>query len=272
MPNYDPQTDELVTLYKKAIAKLLAELERFDITDYSRKNTQELLKSIGAIISQLDEGSAEWVEENIPKAVASGTAEALVALGIFATFSQALPAVKLSPINKALISAVVLDTNADLLAVTQNVSRRVKATVRQVVAESMRENLAQGINGRQSMNRTIKTGLQQKLGKSLNTAIVDAGGRRWDPAVYVDMVSRTKMMRAHIDSTINEAVDRDVYYGVISSHGAKDACRNWEGRVVKLIESAPGDYPYVGNLVGSREIWHPRCRHTVSPIRIPDRV
>jgi len=86
----------------------------------------------------------------------------------------------------------------------------------------------------------------------------------------VDMVSRTKMMRMTMDATINEAVDREAYYGVISSHGARDACRNWEGKIVKLVADAPGDYPYYGNLP-TREIFHPRCSHVISPVRRPDR-
>lgn len=73
-----------------------------------------------------------------------------------------------------------------------------------------------------------------------------------------------------MEATINEAVADEAYYGVISSHGAKDDCANWEGKIVKLVPNAPGDYPYIGDLP-NREIFHPRCRHTISPIRRPDR-
>lgn len=194
-----------------------------------------------------------------------------MSLGVADTATEAMQIVKFNRVNKELVAAAVADTQADLLAVTQNIDRRVKATIRQVVADAMRKNLAQGINGRKTMNADIISGLRGRLGESLNTRIIDSAGRnRWKLGEYVDMVSRTKMMRITNEATINEAIDREAYYGVISSHGAKDLCRNWEGKIVKLVEEAPGDYPYYGNLP-NREIFHPNCKHTISPIRRPDR-
>jgi hypothetical protein len=73
------------------------------------------------------------------------------------------------------------------------------------------------------------------------------------------------------ESAINDALGRNAYYGIISSHGASDLCRNWEGRIVKLTPDAEGDYPYYGALP-NREIFHPRCKHVVSPVRRPDRL
>jgi hypothetical protein len=194
----------------------------------------------------------------------------MVALGVAETVDEAMKIAKFNRVNSELVKAVVADTQADLLAVTQNVDKRVKATVRQVTAEVMRDNLSKGINGRKTMNRQTLEKLRGKLGDSVNTGIIDAGGRKWKPQVYVDMVTRTKMMRATNDATINEALGRDAYYGVISSHGAKDACRNWEGKIVKLVSDAPGDYPYYGDLP-NREIFHPNCKHTISPVRDPNR-
>lgn len=37
---------------------------------------------------------------------------------------------------------------------------------------------------------------------------------------------------------------------------------------MKLTRDAPGSYPYIGDLP-SREIFHPNCRHTLSPVRDP---
>lgn len=267
---FDPQVEAIVNQYKKAVEQIKAKLNGFALTDFSRANQLATLKSISDILSSLNEESAKWATENIPVAARTGVADAIVSLGVVNTFEEAIQIVKFNRVNKELVAAAIADTQADLLAVTQNIDRRVRSSVRQVVADSMRQNLAQGINGRRTMNADILSGLRGKLGDSLNTGIIDSAGRRWKPEVYVDMVSRTKMMRTTMDASINEAIDREAYYGVISSHGAKDACANWEGKVVKLVPDAPGDYPYIGDLP-NREIFHPRCRHTVSPIRRPDR-
>jgi ubiquitin-protein ligase len=139
-------------------------------------------------------------------------------------------------------------------------------------AEVLRGNLSRGVNGRKTMNADAITRLRQRLGDSLNSGIIDASHRRWKPSVYVDMATRTKMMRLMLEATATEAISRDVLYGVISSHGAKDRCGPWEGRIVKLTADAPGDYPLLDDLYGGGNgIFHPNCKHTVSAIRDPSK-
>jgi hypothetical protein len=262
--SYDAEVAALTDAYKQAVADILAELDRIDVTDISRANSAAALTEVSRILAGLNAESATWVAENIPLAARAGVLSALTALSI----GDAADIARFSRINSEMVKAVVADTQADLLAVTQNVERRVRSAVRQVTAESMRANMAAGITGRRTMNRDILGGLRKTLGDSVNTGIIDAAGRRWRPEVYVDMVTRTKMMRAQIDATINEAVGRDVMYGRISRHGATDACAKWEGKYVKLVPDAPGDFPYISELP-RREIFHPNCKHVVSPIRVP---
>lgn len=268
-PNYDYDVKKLVSYYVKAIEAILRELESMDLTDMRRANTLAVLQSVGDILAELDADASEWAEVHIEKAAADGIVRAIVALGVVETEAEAKLIVKFNRVNKELVKAAAADTQADLMAVSQNIDRKVRGAIRQVTAEVLRANLPKGINATQSLKRDIVAGLRKTLGDSVNTGIVDAGGRRWKPHTYADMLVRTKMMQAHKEATINEAVSRGVYYGIISGHNAIDACRNWEGKTVKLIESAPGDYPFIGTLP-KREIFHPYCRHTVSPIRRPD--
>lgn len=250
-PVYDYEIERLVRAYKNAIAAILAELDRIDIANMSRALSAAALVEVTKILRDLNEESAAWVAENIPQAVRDGLLTALISLDV----EDAEKVAKFSRINRELVAAAVADTQADLLAVTQNVERRVRTAVRQVTAESMRANLAKGVNGRRTISADILAGLRKKLGDSVNTGIIDAAGRRWRPEVYVDMVARTKLSSAHRDATINEALGRGAMYGRISRHGATDACRFWEGRIIKLVRDAPGDMPYVGDLP-RREIFH----------------
>lgn len=270
MPNYDYETEKLVRAYKQAVEDIFRELDRLDITSISRDNGIAALSEVARILSALDKESAEWVRVNVPLAASNGIADAIYVLGTASTIEEARSIARFNRMNKAMTNAVIADTQEDLLAVTRNVKRRVRNAVRKVTAESMRANMAKGVNGRRTINRDILTRLRKTLGDSLNTGIIDAAGRRWKPEVYVDMVTRTKTMFAHMEGTINEAVAREVYYGRISRHGAKDACGLWEGRIVKLTSDAPGDYPYLEDLRGRRDIFHPRCRHLVSPVRTPE--
>lgn len=269
-PTYDYEITKLLTYYEKALRDVNAELNRIDLADIDRAQVLAVQKEIATIISELDETSAQWVATNIPIAVTDGVVHAILSLGVVETVEEAQAIVKFNRLNRELVKTAVADTQADLLQVTQNVSRKVRNTIRETTAEVLRTNLTQGVNATATLKREIMRDLRQKLGDSLNTGIIDASNRRWKPQVYVEMVVRTKMSSAQREAAINDGVSRGALYGVISSHGAKDACRRWEGRVIKLTPDAPGDYPYIGALP-NREIFHPNCKHVVSPVRRPER-
>ncbi|MDR9852901.1 phage minor capsid protein [Paenibacillus sp. VCA1] len=263
-PTYERQIAALVRAYQKAIKAILGELDRLDIAYLSRANSAAALIEVTKILTELNKESAQWVSDNIPIAAREGVLTTLVSLDV----KDATKVAAFNKINREMVKAAVADTQADLLAVTKNVERRVRTAVRQVTAESMRANLAKGVNGRKTISRDILDGLRKKLGDSVNSGIVDAAGRRWKPEVYVEMVTRTKLAETHREAAMNEAIGRGALYARISRHGATDACQLWEGRIIKLTPDAPGDYPYIGDLP-RRQIFHPRCRHTITPIRDP---
>ncbi|MCU6709344.1 phage minor capsid protein [Paenibacillus sp. J5C_2022] len=262
---------DLAAAYKDAVKRIRAELLSMDLTDMSRANTAAALREVARILSALNKESAEWVATNIPEAARVGVVKAIIDLGVAESVEAAEKIAKFNRINSDMVAAAIADTQSDLLAVTQNIDRRTKATVRKVAADSFRANMAAGINGWRTISRDILAGLRAELGKAVDTGIIDSAGRRWKPEVYVDMVTRTKTAEMSRNAATNEAIQREAYYGVISRHGATDACREYEGKIVKLIPDAPGDYPYIGELP-RRKIFHPCCRHTVTPVRDPARV
>jgi Phage minor capsid protein 2 len=270
-PSYEYEVGQLVEYYKRAVRDILRELESVDLTDFQRANAQAVLADIADILAELDDNATAWVEENIPKAALDGVARAIVALGVVETVEEARTIAKFNKLNRELVKAIVADTQSDLLVVTQNMNRKVKAAIRQAVAESMRANMTKGINGRKTIRADIVAEMRKRLGDAVNTGIIDEAGRRWKPEVYAEMVTRTKMMQAHKEATRNEAISRDAFYGVISSHGATDACRNYEGKIVKLTPDAPGDFPYVDDLPRNK-VFHPNCKHIITPVRRIERL
>lgn len=267
-PNYEYDVEKLVSAYQKAINEILRELERMDLSQFNRANQLATLNSVGEILNGLNKEAGELAKLSIEKAAKDGVINAILSLGVVETVTEAEQIVAFNRVNKELVKAVIADTQSDLLAVTQNVDKKVRATVRKVSAEVMRNNLTRGINATVTLRREITAELRKQLGESVNTGIVDAAGRKWRPSKYVDVLVRTKMMEAHKEATINEALSRNVLYGVISRHGAKDACAKWEGKVVKLTRDAAGDFAYIGD-IPKNELFHPFCRHLVSPLRRP---
>ncbi|MDT2193394.1 phage minor capsid protein [Paenibacillus larvae] len=166
-----------------------------------------------------------------------------------------------------MVAAAIADTQADVLAVTQNVERKVRSAIKKAYADSVRENMAAGINGRRTISRDALDRMRQELGKSLDSGIIDAAGRRWRPDTCRDA-------NAHQDDEYVpgkrrrlSALERDVQYAIISRHGATDSCGNWEGKIIKLTAEAPGPYPTYDQLRATKEIFHPHCKHTFTPIR-----
>jgi hypothetical protein len=270
-PTYEHDIAILVGYYREALQKISNELNRIDLTNFERANLLVVQKEIADVLTDLDVRTSAWVASMIPKAAEDGIIASIIALGVAETVEEARTIVTLNRLNRDFIKTAIADTQDDLLQVTQNVSRKVRTTIRQVTAEAMRANLSQGINTTDSIKRDILRDLKQKLGDSLNTGIIDAANRRWKPEVYAEMVTQTKLAQTQRESAINDALGRNAYYGKISSHGAKDLCRNWEGKIVKLTPDAPGDYPYYGALP-NREIFHPNCKHVISPVRRPERI
>lgn len=270
-PTYEYEVARLVKYYEDALRQISRELERIDITNIQRAHMLAVQKEIASILGELDEKASAWVAANIPQAAEDGVVRAIVALGVVEAVEEAQKIVDFNRLNRDLIEMAVADTQDDLLQISQNVNRKVRTAIREVTAEAIRSNLTQGINASDPIKRDIVAELRKRLGDSINTGIIDASNRRWHPKVYAETVVLTKMAHTEREATMNEALSRGANYGVISRHGAIDACKNWEGKIVKLTPDADGPYPYVGSLP-RREIWHPRCKHVVTPFRRVDRL
>ncbi|WP_040932646.1 phage minor capsid protein [Paenibacillus larvae] len=267
VPSYDYDVDKLVSAYKRALQKVRNELNGIELVGMQRAIVTANIRRIERILTDLLDETDDWIQENIPKAAADGVVKTLIALEIVETVEEAIKAVKLSKISENMVAAAIADTQADILAVTQNVERKVRSAIKKAYADSVRENMAAGINGRRTISRDALDRMRQELGKSLDSGIIDAAGRRWRPDTYVEMLTRTKMMNTYREATTISALERDAQYAVISRHGATDACSNWEGKIIKLTAEAPGPYPTYDQLRATKEIFHPHCKHTFTPIR-----
>lgn len=265
--DYEYEINRLVKYYKQALINIQFELDTFLLSDMRRKQLKVTLVNVATILQTLDETTKAWLEENLQIAVEDGVINTILALEIADTLEEARKLATFSGLNEDYIKTVIADTYNDLAQITANTEKRVKVALRQVIGETARMNMAEGVNGVRTISKESYQKLQEKLQGSVNKVFVDASGRKWDTKTYVDTVVRTKMSEAHRESTINTSVERGKLYAQISRHGAKDACSKWEGRIVKLIREAEGDYPYVGDLP-TREIFHPRCKHFLIPVNL----
>lgn len=265
-PNYDYDVKRLVEAYEQALKDVQRELNALFLTDFERAQIIAVEKLIVHRLSDITKYSDEWASVAMTTATTNGIASTIYTLGLTSTYGEALKIVKFNKVNRRLIDAAIADTQAYLLAITQNIERQAKLAIRKATAEAMRHKLTRGINATQDLSKEIR----QRIVKATDVAIIDARGNRWKVGNYADMLARTKMMEAHKEASINEALSEGSLYGRISRHGAKDACSKYEGKIVKLVADAPGDYPYIGDLP-RKEIFHVNCKHLITPLRDPSK-
>ena len=265
-PNYDYDVTRLVKAYEQALKDVQQELNVLFLTDFERAQIIAVEKVIRSILSDMTKYGDEWATVAMTTAATNGIASTIYTLGLASTYEEALKIVKFNTANKRLIDAAIADTQTDLLAVTQNIERQAKLAIRKATAEAMRYKLTRGINATQDISKEIR----QRIVQATDVAIIDSRGRRWKVGNYADVIARTNMMNAHREASINEALSERSLYGRISRHGATDACRHYEGKIVKLVADAPGDYEYIGDIPRSK-LFHCCCKHLISALRDPSK-
>lgn len=269
-PTYEKDVQRLTSYYRKGfkeIVRLLKELNPNQVIEQRRYKA--LLQQISVILSQIDQKSAQWCQDVIQEAFEDAQARALASMGLVSTLAAARAQISTTEIVRNRAQQMIEDTMEDLLQATQNTDRKIKKIVREIVADSLRQNAIQNIGVRQNVkevyDRLLKHGFSQSIREETFVGIVDRAGRRWDLETYAKMVVKTKIQQAQIEGARLEALENDSDLAIISSHGAKDACSYFEGMIISMNGLTKG-YRTLADLRATNLIFHPNCQHTVHPI------
>lgn len=267
---YEPNLEQLAARISRRVRRsrreILAVLRTINFDKLTQTEQRRIIREIERILNGLDETFVEEVPKIIDEVYTHGRAKTLVALGLFPSIRAATKHIrsqkaKTSHAHRQFKSAIVETTMEDLLAMTQNTRRRVKAEVRRVAAEVFRLDEAVTSQRRDMTRRLHDAGI---------FAIRDAAGRRWSIENYTDVVIVTKMTQAHKEATMQEALEQGAGYVVVSEHGDScPKCEPWEGHLLRIDDSVPGDEPTLDDAI-AEGLMHPGCKHTVTPIRNPD--
>lgn len=274
-PKYDREVSRLTKEYKKALVEVtdrVVELATLPLSELDKRQTDSIVGQLSYVLKNLDEKNKEFVERNIKKAYQEGQAHAILELGDAESIYEASRLISFSTLSVDTLNSIMSDTYEDLLYATRHTEERVKRVVRSAVSDTMKSKAPQQL-GRRTMVREIKNELTKKgLSKKLTTdgwvGIVDRAGRRWNLNTYADMVVRTKLTQAYTEGKKQEGRERGYDLAVISSHGATDACSQFEGAIISMNGDTKG-YPTYDDLWNSNLIFHPNCKHSVSLTRDP---
>ncbi|GEK57115.1 hypothetical protein CHL76_02170 [Marinococcus halophilus] len=273
-PEYDKDMNHMIKTYKRATNDVLDEIVSLSTygedKEFQRAEMRKVLAYIASRLKTVDKETEEWVNEKIEMAFKNGQAETIVALGEAESFDDAIGAVAATDSILDARNQLITDTYNDLLQANKQMKEETIRMVRNVAKEEMSNQAAQD-KGR----KTTKKALRERFKEEGNIAIRDNKGRRWTLERYSEMVTRTKMLQAHVEGTRREAKNRNVDLAIVSSHNAKDACRHFEGQIISMNGETDGFMTYE-ELRRSNLIFHPNCRHKVTPIRsldiLPDNV
>lgn len=272
-PTYKKDAEKILKHYLRAreliIIQLLSLVEN-DGDDIKKNQQASMLRQVDKIINDMNAEVQTTIEEGILQNFKEGQAILSYSVEDYSTLSEATEGVGFSQLSRETVNKILEDTFSDLLSATQLTSKRTKQIVRRVVAEQMKVDMARA-RGRKIMKKGLieeltKQGLSKSIKEEGFVGIVDSRGRKWKLNRYVDMVVRTKYKQARVEGMRTQALEDGYDLAQVSSHGAKDSCRNYEGMIISMNGQTRG-YPTYQELRSSNKIFHPNCKHTIFPIR-----
>jgi hypothetical protein len=268
---YSTDVNRLVGYYQRSHLRVVKDLVMLmETTGTERLIAQEasLARQLQLIIHENDKIVLPEVERLIRKSGVSGQAQALLALGEAKTLIEATRMVSMTLLSQKTADKMVADTFEDVLALTNRTDVRIKKTVRDLSGEVLRMNAMNQV-GLSDSRKEIMQGLLRKGFSKKVTAdfkgVTDSAGRKWKLDKYVKMLVKTKMSQAYSEGVRAESIERGTDLAMISSHGAKDACRHYEGMVISMTGATEGLYTY-DELQAGNQIFHPNCEHTITPL------
>lgn len=120
-----------------------------------------------------------------------------------------------------------------------------------------RVSLAAGIPSSQIAERFLAKELYRDF-----TYMVDAAGRKWEPANYARMYSNTRANEVSVDTTLERLTELEIDMVQVSDHNTlTPLCQEFEGRVYSLKGKTEG-LPVLEILPP----FHPNCKHRIRPI------
>jgi len=115
----------------------------------------------------------------------------------------------------------------------------------------------------QSAAKKLREALLKKAVDGKYVQVVDKNGNTemWDAKAYAEMVTRTKLMEATTQATVNAVVEAGGDLVAISAHNTRcEICMEFEGKIYSL-SGASKDFPMADELPP----YHPNCMHSSLP-------
>lgn len=224
--------------------------------NYWKKAQQvQLLKQIAQILDQFKNKTGHYLKDAIYKL---GKYESELALEDLKEFKDALNKAKSwhAEYNERYVQQVFEDTFQHIAGQTERMKQAVKTSLRNDAQHIFRKASIEGTS-RAKAYRTLRDTV---FAKDPDFRFIDKAGRKWDSRTYFDMLTKTVMANTQRAIYANTIANEGHDLVRVTQNGAKDACKNWEGKILSLTGATEG-YPTLDEATATGEVFHPNCKH-----------
>lgn len=168
--------------------------------------------------------------------------------------------IDLLSVHKDAINALASDAYLDFANGMNGMVRGVEKQLNEALKKQIRAiNISKQITG--TNLREISKEVQDAIGQRGFSVLIDRGGREWSLRRYSDMLTRTHVVKAANEGTINRAAEYGVDLVQVSRHGGScKICQPYEGNIYSLSGESK-KYPKLNE----QPPYHPNCRHSLLP-------
>ena len=248
---------EILDVYENAYAKIIVQIQtaKKNVSYATYAKQTQLLKQIGSEIDKLKGQMATKLNEAIKEVALYGTTVAITDLQVLnATMNYAENWHK--EFNADYAEQAFKDNYSHIAAQTQRMKHSVKMLMREESAKVFRRASVEGLTRKEAYSALQK----EIMLKDPTFQFVDRRGRNWNSKTYFEMLSKTVMANSLNESYLNTLVNEGQDLVKVSSHGATDRCRSWEGKILSITGATTG-YVTIEQARASGDIFHPRCKH-----------
>ncbi|UNC92719.1 phage minor capsid protein [Candidatus Contubernalis alkaliaceticus] len=263
----DKSANKLINLYKSTYRYILSEIQRKIDLGLSDRHQRTMLKEIQSELKKLDEEAFKWSHNVLPEYYKLGISTTDIDVALLSDISLLGDSINLNILHRKAIENAANDLYLDLAKNTFYMEAEAKRIIRNNASEIINRSIITG-----ESQKKIKSELRNQLQKDGIHSFIDSSNKRWKIDKYTDMAVRTKSRILHNDGTLNRLKEYQIRYPAnpnfdyvqISSHGAEDWCRNFEGTVWS-ISGRSQEYPPVSSLPNGYSTLHPNCKHVFLP-------
>lgn len=238
--------------YNKIYKQLTDYYTSIDYPAFSKQSA--LLKQIGEILDNFKKTSGDYFKKAIETVAVATTKGAIKDVGTYAETTKKLD--WHYEFAKSYAETVFNDNFKHIAGQTDKIKDTIKKDLRDIATRTFQRASVEGLS-RKEAYKLIK---DEVLSKHPDFKFIDKAGRSWDSRKYFEMLARTVLANTRRESYVQTLINEGQDLAKISVHNAKDACKNWEGKVVSLTGAKKG-YPTLQEAIASGEVFHPRCKH-----------